>query len=507
MNIFKRLLLLSMLFVTSFNISAIQTLSCTTSSSCGISFSEPLPVLNDTPIGYCTSPFISEPYIIQNNLPFDVKIGTPYLTSGGTLPNNAVTIITDCSGILASEGKPGSTCEVELSFQNCDPGTIDRMLVVDALNINQAPLKTPIQTTSVEWINTNTDDLPLDGSTINALIDGTDGEIFAGTDDGNVFFWNASSWSNPNDMPLTTTDPIITLVYTNNGYLYAGTGMGFVWEWNGHNWHQLTSGATCGSPSGSLDCNVINALTYDITTDTVYAGTGAGNVWSWDGVTWTLTNGSPLNYAVSENGLLFDSNTKLLFAGTDNGTGELGNVYIYDTSAISPSWTLTTGLDGTAVLDFLDTGNIYAGTNGNGSNNGGIYIFDVNTSTWTSTGSIPASPVIGEIVELVYDTTEHKIYAGAQNGYVLRLDASGWTNLTPSTLDGTGINALVYSPADEYIYAGTAAGKIWSWNAASWVQSSLGSDLDGTNILELLYNSAEETVFAGTVGGDVYKKI
>lgn len=130
--------------------------------------------------------------------------------------------------------------------------------------------------------------------------------LYAGTTDNEwVYAFNGSAWQTLGD----ATKPgagVYSLALSDTGTIFAGTTNGGVWQYSAGAWFHLTGGDL---PDGSR----VNALVYDSTTRTLFAGMEDGLVYeSVDQGLWHEI-GKGLTGAV--NSLLLGS----LYSGTDDG--------------------------------------------------------------------------------------------------------------------------------------------------------------------------------------------
>ena len=78
---------------------------------------------------------------------------------------------------------------------------------------------------AASWVNTGAPN----GMAIQSLTTGTDGKIWAGTGNGNIYYWSSSSWVNtgqPNGYSVSS------LTTGTDGKIWAGTGSGYIYHEN-----------------------------------------------------------------------------------------------------------------------------------------------------------------------------------------------------------------------------------------------------------------------------------
>ncbi|CAL7964163.1 conserved membrane hypothetical protein [Gammaproteobacteria bacterium] len=349
----------------------------------------------------------------------------------------------------------------------------------------------------------------LDGSCVNSVeIIDTSGDIYVGTQDGNLWEYKAGAWILVSSLyqfthvysvagVLDTPDVYVCVLSSDHKVwgldnvgtwvdmgitdvssiaegnlrnIYAGTQNGEVWEYQmiRDTWERLGT--------GSLDGTSVQSIAKD-SSGNVYAGTQGGKVWKYTAATSTWSD-LGLSWTGSVNSVATDGNGNI-YAGTEHG-----NVWQY-----TGIWNNLVFLSWPDVINSVATdsnGNVYAGTD-----DGDVWEY---TGTWIQLG--PTS-LDGTAVNSVATDSRGNAYAGTENGSVWEYTVGTWIQL------GSGLTAI-YSVATDSsgnVYVGTC--KVWKYTAGAWVQ--LGSGLlDGGMVFSVAIDSSGN-VYAGTNSGKMWK--
>ena len=280
-----------------------------------------------------------------------------------------------------------------------------------------------------------------------ALLEASDGTIYAGTWGDGVWAYNGTVWSNVTGSAMTVgAHSVVALLEAGDGKIYAGTDDG-VWTYNGKGWSDITSSAMTGY------AGEVNAL-LEASDGTIYAGTSNG-VWAYNGTGWSDVSGSAMDSWARTVFTLLEASDGTIYAGTRSN-----NVWAYNGTAWSIAGSATNS-PGNNVLVLLEAsdGTIYAGTQGNG-------VCTYNGTTWSNiTGSDMMTKA--RFVHSLLETSDGTIYAGAASGSadgngVWEYDGTNWSDVTGSAMTGAArrVRSMLQT-SDGTIYAGTSSGGVW----------------------------------------------
>ncbi|MFZ5863886.1 MAG: hypothetical protein ACOYXR_13720 [Nitrospirota bacterium] len=280
---------------------------------------------------------------------------------------------------------------------------------------------------------------PVTGGSVQALLEGADGAIYAGTFGDGVYRKapGQERWAPAESGP---SDPfIMTFGRTPDGTLFAGTIRGGLFRSeDGRRW----------SPTGEgLGNDQVVAIAYDPGAGMLYAGTGAGVFRSQDnGRQWTAANHG-LELALARS--------------------------------------LALGSDGT----------VYTGTGGNG-----LFVSRDRGASWSSIneGLTDDRGLRENFIRVLAMDPRGALYAGSFGGGVFKSVNQGrqWTVVNEG-LTNFSIRGLAIGP--EGIYAGTGEGVFYSDDGGRrW--NSISDGMPNTNIQSLLL-ARDGALYAGTSAG------
>ncbi len=120
----------------------------------------------------------------------------------------------------------------------------------------------------------------LDGTTVYSLEIDYDGNIYAGTKQGNVSILNlssSSSWGLLGNLLSNGGSAVYSLAVDHNNYIYAVTTNGFVWQW------QSSSSSPSWIKLGDkqVDGSIVNVAVVD-SNNNLFVGTNYGNVFGYN---------------------------------------------------------------------------------------------------------------------------------------------------------------------------------------------------------------------------------
>lgn len=183
----KGLVLLTLCLTATTQLWAVESKTCSVKEkgACDVSFVV-LPDLSGITAASCDDSAVLETYTIQNNLLFPVELGAPKIEikKGDTFSSGAVTIDSTTCPQKPNTLAGGATCDITLSFQPCEDGTLNRELIIP-IKTNQGQVNTPINLEVLAnpplimlsadngntWISIESDSLPdnISVSTLNSV--------------------------------------------------------------------------------------------------------------------------------------------------------------------------------------------------------------------------------------------------------------------------------------------------------------------------------------------------
>lgn len=327
------------------------------------------------------------------------------------------------------------------------------------------------------------------------------------TDDGEVWSWNGSTWSQVGGDGLNsgwTNGDDAEYAYTfasSPSYLYVGIGIGAteteVWRWQGTTWGKIGGdGINSGWNAGY---NGVSALL--ASNGLVYAGLGSGDgdsdIWQWNGSAWSQIGGDGLNSSWSGNQDSIESLVMYrgdLYAGLGDTAGE-AEVWRYR----GGSWTQVGG-DG-VNSSWIDT--VYERAKSMAVYNGYLFaslgvsageaeIWRYDGSIWTQVGGDTLNSGWASVEEEAYNLVVYKgkLYVGL--GDTANVDADIWAY---------GDNAILQSAA-------TSFNTSWHHIAATYNGTTMKLYVDGaqdanTVSVAQFVNDANHPLYIGANQGSV----
>ncbi|RIK75880.1 hypothetical protein DCC62_12435 [candidate division KSB1 bacterium] len=325
------------------------------------------------------------------------------------------------------------------------------------------------------------------GGTVNALAINSNGDIFAGIQDGGVYRStdNGDNWTQINS-GLPTSISVLSLVINSRGDIFAGTNGSGVFRStdNGNTWTQINSGlmyAQVFSFAINGDGDIF-AGTYGI-----FRSTDNGNTWIKTGLTnvWTYSlaiNGSGDIFAGTEPASNWPYYS--VFRSTDNGN----------------NWTRTSlSTDNVRSLVINSRGDIFAGPDPTDwpyytrvfrSTNNGI--------GWSAT--IVTTSSYSSVLSLAINSSGD-IFAGTSVG-VFRSTNNG-TNWTQTGLINRGVPSLAINSSGD-VFSGTYDEGVFrsTDNGDNWPQ--MNSGLTANDVTSLAINSSGD-IFASVYHGGAFR--
>ncbi|MEK9156215.1 MAG: fibronectin type III domain-containing protein [Patescibacteria group bacterium] len=323
--------------------------------------------------------------------------------------------------------------------------------------------------------------------------------------DAEVWRYNGTTWSKIGGDALNSSwaDSTYESVYSlaaNDTTLYAGLGNsaddGEVWSWNGSSWSQI-GGDSLNSGWTDAD-NITGVGSLLLSGSTLYIGTGwstgTADVWSWNGSSWSQIGGDTLksSWASSTYEGVYNLVTDgtYLYAGLGNSGGD-AEVWRYNIATDTWGGALIGG-DGTgwaaatyeAVCDLAVSGSTLYASLCFSANDAEVWSW--NGTTWTQIGGDSVNSSWGAGYEyarslLVWGSN---LYVGLGNSFT---DARiwRWNGTTWTQIGGTGayagpddlssidqVTALAINQGLLYAGLGNSGGdaEVWSWNGTTWTK-------------------------------------
>ncbi|MDP9729888.1 hypothetical protein [Alicyclobacillus tolerans] len=307
--------------------------------------------------------------------------------------------------------------------------------------------------------------VPASGETINV---GDQGEVWAGTSNHGVAYWNGSTWVDVGDP--NGQGQILALAYdpvTNQ--VWAGTSNGAAY-WNGSQWIDVDSPWGTGVP--------IQALAYDTSTGDMWASTYEG-VGVWNGTTWsnipTLPGGGPIGLEATNQvvSLAYDFENNVMYASDSNGEVAYWN---------GSNWISAGNEHGDGPIYYDPTLNrIYAGS----YTYGGIGYISALGSNWTTVSNASADWGIEAITGI-----GGTIYNGAYNNYQLYAWNENQSGASAVTSQGADAISMTIGPKGT-VWVGTDGNGIYEYNPWSGsVSYPAPTDVNGSSSITALVSTA-----------------
>lgn len=117
-----------------------------------------------------------------------------------------------------------------------------------------------------------------------------------------------------------------------------------------------------------------------------------------------------------------------------------------------------------------------------------------------TTGSEENNGLHSTVNDLVYNSSDSRLYAGCGNGHVYSYDGTGWTDTKGP---GSSVYCLAFNGANSRIYAGCRYGYVYSYDGMSWRRTA-GPGTRAGSVYCLLYDEANAALLAGCGKGHVF---
>ncbi len=307
-------------------------------------------------------------------------------------------------------------------------GIINAKINYNYSNIKNQTAKLTITVAEAEI----SDKFELNDGNVNTLLQASNGKLYAGTTNGNV--WEINLSDNTANKKFELNDGNVnTLLQASNGKLYAGTIKNDVWEIDLENNSMQLKFQAYGD---GYETTVL----IEGNNGKLYAGTGIGNVYELD-----LETSTTYKYRLEDwgfvNALLQGSDGKLYVGTTEGKIWEINlavktNSLLFDNGITNAILDMKEIADNKLVLTTKDK----------------IYQFDLNTNQISELFNLDD----GEIYALIQGSNQ-ELYVSTINGNVYELDLE--KNEIKNKYE---INTSVYSLIiiDKMIYAGTRT-SVW----------------------------------------------
>jgi ligand-binding sensor domain-containing protein len=324
---------------------------------------------------------------------------------------------------------------------------------------------------------------PVTGGSVQALAEGADGTIYAGTFGDGIYRKapDQDRWTPAEQGP---SDPfIMTFGETPDGSLFAGTIRGGLFRTDdGRRW----------SPSGEgLGNDQVVAILHDPRTGTTYAGTGSGVYRSFDnGRRWEAANRGleivlARSLALGPDGTVYTgTGGNGLFSSRDRGTGWTSvNEGLLDERGLRENFIRVLAVDRGGAL--------YAGSFG-----GGVFKSVNQGRRWAVMNEGLANLSIRGL-----SIGRDAIYAGTGEGVFRSADGGRrWESISDG-LPNTNVQSLLLA-RDGTLYAGTSAGVAIRAPGGAWRAVDRGMLFPAVRALAV---DARRGLFAGTQANGLYR--
>lgn len=325
---------------------------------------------------------------------------------------------------------------------------------------------------------------PIGGGSIQALAEGTDGSVYAGTFGDGIYAkrhgddrWRPSE-EGPEDRFL------MTLAAMPDGVMFAGSIRGGIHRSDdgGRRWVAGNDG---------LENTQVSAIIRDPRSGMLYAGTGAGVFKSEDhGRRWAAANhGMEMtlarSLALGPDGTVYAGTGGTgLFASRDGGaTWRAMNEGLTDEVGLRENFI--------RVLMVAPSGALYAGSFG-----GGVFKTTDQGAHW-----IPASDGLGNLSIRGLVIAPEAIYAGTGDGVFRSSDAGGrWESISQGMPD-TNVQSLLLG-SNGVLYAGTGSGVMERAPGGAWRASNRGMLFPSVRAVLV---DPSRGFFAGTQGSGLFR--
>ena len=323
--------------------------------------------------------------------------------------------------------------------------------------------------------------------------------LYAGCADGSIYWSNIQAINNGwlgIGNPTANGSSAINALITQNNNLYAISTDDNLYAYS------LVESSPSWHKQGSLALDGSSVLAQTKLGSKVYAATASGNVFSFD-LSNPLSVWQRLGTTVNANGIysLTVLGSKII-AGSGNSTA-----YSYDTQVSNAGWTILGSANfdpGHIIYSLSVSGSkIYAAL-GQGTF-AYVYVYDTlaTTPSWSvvSGGSVASISVYN--VAIIGNQLYAGSYAGDVRTYNIVTGGSSWSNLS-SQPDGSSVYALINE--SNMLYSGTKNGGVFKYDTSlgspSWVRLCQVNVPNASPIWALTYYA--NRVYAGTSGGMVY---
>ena len=403
------------------------------------------------------------------------------------------------------------------------------------------------------WSNINTG-LSENAKYVTVLIEGNDGELYAGTSDG-VWRYDGIKWESLNNGLSNMALNINTLVQTHDGALYIGTYNGFhkyegtrwqkiddsvrggyqvlsllessdgvlyvgsvnqVWRYDGTNWEDINNGTF-----GFSHTMILSLL--ETSDGILYVATDGEGVWRYDGKAWSNVSGG-----MSESALyiytLFENRDGILYVGTQDRVwkydskiwSKISNEFTADARfvyalAADKNGTLYTGTDdGVWQYDGKVWRNISEGFTGIVKGvgallkaaDGTLYAYE-RWNIWKNDGNEWADISIDSMkrtFSFFMLSRDGALYAAADGG-IYKYSGSKWSKISDEII--YGMMSPMIESKDGTIYASADYG-VWKYDGTSWTSFNNGFSKSGVIIMSLL-EASDGTLYASTSSDGLWR--
>lgn len=390
------------------------------------------------------------------------------------------------------------------------------------------------------------------GTIVNSVATDTNGNVYAGTADGNVWKHAAGAadkdpWvklvgNNVSLSVLTTDSPVKSVATDTSGNIYAGTENGAVWKYTigelGNSWAQLGSAqaksvisiVTCGSENiyiltAANDSHIykLNVNSWELlgnntnvkslaidSSGCVYCGTTTGGVWKYNTSSWQPVGGvNHFGTSTTVSSLTVGSNG-VIYCGTTNDSGASGKGRVYKYVASSSAW-MRLGATPKTGLDDGNVSSLSTATDINGSVSVCAGTFNKNVwrytaaDEWVQLGSTFSPNTINSLAT----DSSGGVYIGVSCSvwkFTPTIPGATWQQLGSCSIDGSAIVSVATNSSGD-IYIGTYNGNVWKYTTIAGWKQLVGTSPDDSKVNSVAVNSTNSTevVYVGTNDGNVFK--
>jgi len=325
---------------------------------------------------------------------------------------------------------------------------------------------------------------PVTAGSVQALAEGADGTIYAGTFGDGVYIKrrDADVWTPAEQGP--TDRFLMSLMTTPEGAVFAGTIQGGMFRSDDGGRHWVASGEGIGPEQ-------VAAILHDSRSGTLYAGTGSGVFKSADrGRRWATANKGlevilARSLALGPDGTLYTgTGGNGLFASADQGAKWRPiNEGLFDERGLRENFIRVLAVDG--------AGAIYAGSFG-----GGVFKSLDQGRHW-----IPANEGLTNLSIRGLAVGPDDVYAGTGDGVFRSVDGGGRWDSISEGMPNTNVQSLLLT-RDGTMYAGTSGGVAVREANGKWRTIDRGLLFPGVSVLAA---DARRGLFAGTRSNGLYR--